>query len=203
LAFAVLSTDEWVRLLGEPRHRSVAGPSQVRAAGQRCAPSYCLSRRTPVLRAEPGPTPLTRSRPRREWREGGTALLWSVALRRASRCTPDTGVCVLSVSLSGKVTLFVSFSVRRTRSGAPTGEPIDIGHRHDNEISSAPARFVVRGSGNLPPPHIGVCEARQVDDPLDQPERRGSVRDEEQRTAGERALEPVDEARLHLAVQRG
>lgn len=115
-----------------------------------------------------------------------------------------TGVCVLSVSLSGKVTLFeVSFSVRAGRAAVPLLEPIDIGHRHDNEISSAPARFVVRGSGNLPPPHIGVCEARQVDDPLDQPERRGSVRDEEQRTAGERALEPVDEARLHLAVQRG
>jgi hypothetical protein len=116
-----------------------------------------------------------------------------------------TGVCVLSVSLSGKVTLFVSFSVRRTRSGAPTGGGANRHrcHRHDNEISSAPARFVVRGSGYLPPPHIGVCEARQVDDPLDQPERRGSVRDEEQRTAGERALEPVDEARLHLAVQRG
>lgn len=202
MAFAVLSTYEWVRLLGEPRHRSVAGPSQVRAAGQRCAPSYCLSRRTPVLRAEPGPTPLTLTAAARV-AGGRDRVLWSVALRRASRCTPDTGVCVLSVSLSGKVTLFVSFSVRRTRSGAPTGEPIDIGHRHDNEISSAPARFVVRGSGNLPPPHIGVCEARQVDDPLDQPERRGSVRDEEQRTAGERALEPVDEARLHLAVQRG
>lgn len=162
-------------------------------------PSYCLSRRTPVLRAEPGPTPLTLTAAARV--AGGRD-----PLRRASRCTPDTGVCVLSVSLSGKVTLFVSFSVRRTRSGAPTAywsqstSDIDM----TTKFRAPPHRCpFVRGSGNLPPPHIGVCEARQVDDPLDQPERRGSVRDEEQRTAGERALEPVDEARLHLAVQRG
>ena len=154
--------------------------------------------------SSPGPTPLTLTAAARV-AGGRDRVLWSVALRRASRCTPDTGVCVLSVSLSGKVTLFVSFSVRRTRSGAPTRA-----NRQDADIDmttkfrARPPRTVrCARCGNLPPPHIGVCEARQVDDPLDQPERRGSVRDEEQRTAGERALEPVDEARLHLAVQRG
>ena len=84
---------------------------------------------------------------------------YPVALRRASRCTPDTGVCVLSVSLSGKVTLFVSFSVRRTRSGGRcpyTGRP----DRHDNEISSA-AQFV-RGTAYLEEPVVDILKRIKI-----------------------------------------
>ena len=95
---------------------------------------------------------------------------YPVALRCASRCTPDTGVCVLSVSLSGKVTLFVSFSVRAGRA-AVAGAPILVGPIDMTTKFRAPVAQFVRGTVYLPHPHIGVCEARQVDDPLDQPER--------------------------------